>query len=313
MNRFAHFLVGPTASGKSSVVHYIAEREEQLIVSADSMNLYRGMDIGTAKPTAADRKIVDYVGVDIADPTEKFSVAAYLNSVKPAFESEREIIVSGGTGLYVKCLTEGFDDVPPENTVLRTELEKLSFHALESRAKKDAAELFNQLTEDDQQNPRRLIRILEKQCGASAASPTGRRGLRPSNSWNSKPKPRLVGLHVERDVLHRRIEQRVEEMYAAGLLDEARGLIELNLSPTALQAIGYAEAFAVLKNEMTLEQAKERTVIRTRQLAKRQMTWFRNQLNVEWIDTAEFQSVEKLAIAVSEAWKKVGATPILLN
>ena len=111
-------------------------------------------------------------------------------------------------------------------------------------------------------------------------------------------------------MLHKRIEQRVEEMYATGLLEEARALIGLDLSQTALQAIGYAEAFAVLRNETTLEEAKEKTVIRTRQLAKRQMTWFRNQLNVEWIDTAGFETLEKLAEAVSNAWEKHGPTPV---
>ena len=102
-------------------------------------------------------------------------------------------------------------------------------------------------------------------------------------------------------------------MYAAGLLDEARELIDLDLSPTALQAIGYAEAFAVLRNEMTLDEAKEKTIIRTRQLAKRQMTWFRNQLHVQWIDTAKFPSREKLAEAVKCEWQKLGATPIVSN
>ncbi|MEI6892657.1 MAG: tRNA (adenosine(37)-N6)-dimethylallyltransferase MiaA [Pontiella sp.] len=300
MTPSAHFLVGTTASGKSGVAQYLAEREGHLIVSADSMNLYRGMDIGTAKPTPQDRETADYAGFDLADPTEKFNVAAYLNAVRPSFESGREIIVAGGTGLYVKCLTEGFDDVAPENKALRAELEALSFQALEQRAQTNAAERYFKLTEDDQQNPRRLIRILEKEPGVES-------------SWNSNPKPKILGLHVERATLLTRIEMRVEQMYADGLLAEAEALIQLDLSPTALQAIGYAEAFAVLRNKMTLEQAKEKTNIRTRQLAKRQMTWFRNQLNVEWIDTAEFSTVEKLAEAVSKAWKKIGPTPIILK
>jgi tRNA dimethylallyltransferase len=297
----AFFLVGPTASGKSAVAHCIAERGGQLIVSADSMNLYRGMDVGTAKPTEAERGKVDYVGFDLADPTDKFSVAAYLDAVRPSFETGREIIVAGGTGLYIKCLTEGFDDVPPDDTELRAELDALDFPTLEKRAKENARELYEQLTEDDRKNPRRLIRILEKSRGA---------GFHACSSWNSKPKPILIGLHVEREVLHKRIEQRVEQMYASGLLDEARGLIELNLSQTALQAIGYAEAFAVLNNEMTMEEAKEKTTIRTRQLAKRQMTWFRNQLSVHWINTAEYPNMEKLAEAVSSEWEKLGPAPI---
>ncbi|WP_372796567.1 tRNA (adenosine(37)-N6)-dimethylallyltransferase MiaA [Pontiella sp.] len=297
MNAF--FIIGPTASGKSAVAQHIAEREGQLIVSADSMNIYRGMDIGTAKPTPADRKNANYAGFDLAEPTEKFSVAAYLDAVRPSFESGREIIVAGGTGLYVKCLTEGFDEVPPADSRLRNELEALDFQALETRAKTEAAALYETLTEDDRQNPRRLIRILEK-------------GGLANTKWNSRPKPRLVGLHVERAVLLERIEKRVDQMYAAGLLDEAEALSRLELSETAMQAIGYAEAFAVLHREMTLEEAKERTVIRTRQLAKRQMTWFRNQLNVEWIDTAGFQSLEKLAEAVSNAWKETGSTPVVI-
>ena len=121
----AWILVGPTASGKSAVAQYIAERHGQLIVSADAMNLYRGMDIGTAKPSVDERAVIDYAGIDIADPTDKFSVAAYLEAVRPAFKSGREIIVTGGTGLYVKCLTDGFDDVPPENEALRSDIPTL--------------------------------------------------------------------------------------------------------------------------------------------------------------------------------------------
>ena len=306
----AWFLVGPTASGKSAVAQYIAEREGRLIVSADSMNVYRGMDIGTAKPTADERRRVAYAGIDLADPSDKFSVAAYLEAVRPAFGSDREAIVVGGTGLYIKCLTEGFDDVPPEDSAFRAGLETLDFESLEKQAKQDAPELYNQLTEDDRRNPRRLVRILEKEAGESATPPTGRRGLRPSKSWNSGPIPTIVGLHVERDELHQRIEQRVEQMYASGLLEEARVLMGLQLSSTALQAIGYAEAFAVLKNEMTVKEAKEKTVIRTRQLAKRQMTWFRNQLKIEWVNVADYADIDALAAAVCCEWKKTGPAPV---
>lgn len=310
----AFFLVGATASGKSAVVQYIAEREGQVIVSADSMNLYRGMDIGTAKPSAAERATVDYAGIDLAEPTEKFSVAAYLDAVRPAFESGREIIVAGGTGLYVKCLTEGFDDVPPENEQLRAELEALDFHELEKRALEDAAGLYNQLTEDDRQNPRRLIRILEKFYGGIPSAASGDSGVAgPSiRSWNSNPKPALVGLRVEREVLLPRIEKRVEQMYADGLLEEAKELMGLELSPTALQAIGYAEAFAVLRNEMTLDEAMGKTIIRTRQLAKRQMTWFRNQLNVEWVDFPDGTSIERVSEEVLALWKRLGKTAVVI-
>ncbi|HEY5653974.1 MAG TPA: isopentenyl transferase family protein, partial [Pontiella sp.] len=187
----AYFLVGTTASGKSSVAQYIAERSGQLIVSADSMNLYRGMDIGTAKPTPQEREKVDYSGVDLADPTEKFSVASYIKAVRPAFESERDVIVAGGTGLYIKCLTEGFDEVSPEDGTLRAELEALDFETLKKRAKEEAAVLYATLTEDDQQNPRRLIRILERRYGGGLLlnSTAGEGDASLSRSWNRGFKP----------------------------------------------------------------------------------------------------------------------------
>jgi len=291
----AYFLVGPTASGKSRLAHFIAKTQGLGVVSADSMNLYRGMDIGTAKPSATERTEVEYAGIDLVEPTEKFSVAAYLQAVRPALTTPPKKIIAGGTGLYVKCLTEGFSEVPPENPALRTELEQLDLPALQTRAQKEAPALYEKLTPDDQQNPRRLIRILEKRAPVS-------------KSWGTQPRPKLLGLRVERETLHRRIEQRVDAMYASGLLEEARALHARELSPTALQAIGYAEAFAVLENRMSLEAAKERTVIRTRQLAKRQMTWFRNQLNVEWLDPESFSSIETLAEAALDRWQKIGST-----
>ena len=303
MEKSAYFLVGPTASGKSALAHKLAQKKGWGVVSADSMNLYRGMDIGTAKPSASERVEIPYAGIDLVDPTEKFSVAAWLKAVAPAWAKGKTQIVAGGTGLYIKCLTEGLDQVPPENPALRAELEGLSFSALEQRAQQDATELYNSLPEDDKKNPRRLIRILEKMAAGQLAR----------NTWNTQPKPRLVGLRVERETLHRRIAQRVEQMYAKGLLEEAALLIKQPLSSTALQAIGYAEAFAVLREETSVEKAKERTIIRTRQLAKRQMTWMRNQLNVEWVDTEKFASTEELTEAVLSLWEQLGPVPVRID
>lgn len=300
----AFFLVGPTASGKSSIAHYLAEEHACAVVSADSMNLYKGMDIGTAKPLKKERKIVTYFGIDLVDPSEKFSVARYLEAVKPAFKSSSIPIVCGGTGLYVKCLTQGFASVPPEDCALRSKLEDLSLDELQKKVNACCPRVFSELTVDDKQNPRRLIRVLEK---VSAG-----RDFSKQTTWKENPKPLLVGLHVERKVLHQRIAARVERMYLEGLLDEAENLLKLNLSSTALQAIGYAEAFRVLQNKCTLDEAKERTIIRTRQLAKRQMTWFRNQLRVEWIDTAQYSTQHALAEAITQAWKKCGPTPVMI-
>ncbi|MBC8207202.1 MAG: tRNA (adenosine(37)-N6)-dimethylallyltransferase MiaA [Kiritimatiellales bacterium] len=293
----AFVLVGPTASGKSSIAQLLAEQTGAPVVSADSMNIYRGMDIGTAKPSPAERGAVEYHGIDLADPTEPFSVGDWLNAVKPALDGQTSI-VAGGTGLYVKCLLAGLDELPAADEALRARAEKMSLAELQAEARAAAPEAYDSLA--DNENPRRLVRLLEH-------------GGLPQKE--KVELPTVVGLHVERDVLHKRIATRVDKMYANGLIEEARGLSGLQLSVTAEKAIGYAEAFAVLRGGMTEAQAKERTIIRTRQLAKRQMTWFRTQLNVEWVDTAKFSSsakatadrpnLEKIAAEVSNVWKPV--------
>ena len=297
-NPSAFILVGPTASGKSSVAQLLAEQTGAPMVSADSMNIYRGMDIGTAKPSVEERGAVHYSGIDLADPTESFSVGDWLNAVKPVFSQflknktgggSASPIVVGGTGLYVKCLLQGLDQQPAADEALRARATTLPLAELQAEARAAAPEAYAVLA--DNENPRRLIRLIEQ-------------GDRVTRNW-TKELPAVMGLHVEREVLLKRIAARVEQMYANGLIDEARGLVDLDLSVTAQKAIGYAEAFAVLRNEMTKAQAKERTVIRTRQLAKRQMTWFRTQLNVEWVHTAEYSTLGKLAEKVSTMWKKV--------
>jgi len=289
----AFVLVGPTASGKSAVAQHIAEQTGATIVSADSMNIYRGMDIGTAKPSPEERSRVKTWGIDLAEPTESFSVGDWLSAVKPAFQASETAIVVGGTGLYVKCLLQGLDDLPTADEALRERTEKMPLAELQAEARRASPEAYEALA--DKENPRRLVRILE--------------GKKSSDSWKSEM-PTVIGLHVERDVLNRRIAERVEKMYAGGLLEEARGLLDLQLSSTAQHAIGYAEAFAVLRGEMTEAQAKEKTVIRTRQLSKRQMTWFRHQLKVEWIETADFPNLGQLADRVYNTCKEGGPVPL---
>lgn len=285
----AFVLVGPTASGKSAVAQFLAEQTGVSVVSADSMNIYRGMDIGTAKPSATELARVQTWGINLAEPTETFSVGDWLRAVRPAFQTLETPVVAGGTGLYVKCLLQGLDDLPAADEELRERTEKMTLTELQAEVKQAAPEAYEALA--DKENPRRLIRLLEH-------------GGLVSGHWK-KELPAVVGLHVERDVLHMRIVARVEKMYAGGLLEEARGLIGLELSSTAQHAIGYAEAFAVLRGEMTESEAKERTIVRTRQLAKRQMTWFRHQLNVEWIPAGEFPTIGKLAEKISSVWNKV--------
>lgn len=289
----AFVLVGPTASGKSAVAQLLAERTGTSIVSADSMNIYRGMDIGTAKPSPEERARVKTFGIDLAEPAEPFSVGDWLRSVRPAFQGSTPPLVAGGTGLYVKCLLQGLDDLPTADEALRERTEKMTLAELQAEARRAAPDAYAALA--DKENPRRLIRLLE--------------GKKSVASWKTEI-PTVVGLHVERDELHRRISERVQKMYARGLLEEARKLMDLRLSSTAQHAIGYAEAFAVLRGEMTEAEAKEKTIVRTRQLSKRQMTWFRHQLKVEWIETGRFAGAGELADAVYNVWKASGPVPL---
>jgi len=291
----AFVLVGPTASGKSAVAHLLAEQTGAAIVSADSMNIYRGMNIGTAKPSSEERTAIQYFGIDLAEPAEPFSVGDWLGAVKPAFGGQTPI-VAGGTGLYIKCLLQGLDDLTAADETLRARAEKMTLAELQVEARVAAPEAYETLA--DKENPRRLVRLIEH-------------GGIPER-WK-EALPTVVGLHVERDVLHKRIAARVEKMYAGGLLEEARGLVNLDLSSTAQHAIGYAEAFAALRGECSEAEAKERTVIRTRQLAKRQMTWFRHQLNVEWVHTGDFADIGSLAERVSNVWELYGASPLRLD
>jgi tRNA dimethylallyltransferase len=304
----AFFLVGPTAAGKSAVAQHLAETGGLDIISADSMMVYRGLDIGTAKPSPADRAKVRYWCMDVVRPGDRFSVGDFRRLAEAALSDiaahGRRVIVVGGTGLFIKSLTDGLRPLPASNPercaywerVLAAEGPDRLLQIL--RAKSPA--LLDSLR--DPRNPRRLIRALE----------LAERGVTRSDvSWR-RPSPRVIGLALPMDVLTTRIRSRVVEMYRRGLLDEARRLMQegLQTSPTALQAIGYAEAIACLRGECSREDAMERTILRTRQLAKRQFTWFRHQANVKWVEVAADTPVTEAAARVKELWNACGPTPI---
>lgn len=282
-------LAGATATGKSAVAQLLAERIGGVILSADAMLVYRSLDIGTAKPSRAERGNVPYFGIDCVTPAEDFSAAMWLNEAERASASSAPCIVAGGTGLYFSALLRGLDPSPPSNPVLRATLEALPLEALQARLAATGRTIA------DPSNPRRLVRALEI-LESGGELPGG---------WQEKVKPALIALTWDRAVLHQRIARRVEEMYAAGLLEEAERARTLypQWSRTAAQAIGYAEAFAVLDGTMSLAEAKERTVIRTRQLARRQEVYLRGQFEVTWIRGESGDTVESLAEKVAQEWQ----------
>ncbi len=309
----AFFLVGPTATGKSAVVQTLAETAGCEILSADSMLVYRGMDIGTAKPTRAERARVRYWGIDLVDPGERFNVAQYLEvareAARQAREAERPLIVTGGTGLYIKALVQGLDPLPDTDPASREHWQSVMWAggvvALQDALRSRAPAWFEQLS--DPANSRRLMRALEL-LDAGLTEPPGTWG--PARSL-----PVLAGLTAARDVLAERIERRGQAMYGAGFLDEVRALFQSRGFPggtTAAQAVGYTEAWECINGRISAEKARELTVIRTRQLAKRQMTWFRRQCRVQWIDIGSSPDLSAIAQRVRDLWAATGATPLAI-
>ncbi len=308
----AFFLVGCTAAGKTAVAHTIAHETGAWVLSADSMLVYRGMDVGTAKPTAAEREGVILLGVDLADPDEPFSAGRWLKearaAVREADAAGTDLIVAGGTGLYVSALLRGID-APAATAARRAELEELlAREGPENLAAHAEALSPGSTATIDAKNPRRLVRLVEILEGA--ASPAPRASARA-------PAPQgfvLVGLDFPPEELNTRIERRARAMFEGGLLDEVRALCERFPGfekSTAGAGIGYAEALAALRGEISVDEAVARTALRTRRLAKKQRTWWRHQARVEWVrGPADEDDVARAAREVQVLWRKHGKAPL---
>lgn len=306
----AWFLVGPTASGKSAVAQYLAEQSACDILSADAMLVYIGMDVGTAKPTAAERARVHYYGLDLVEPREAFSAGAYrlaaLQGVEEAAMRSRPLIVVGGTGLYIKSLTDGLAPSSSGQKAVREEAERRmaaeGIGALQAWLSQVDSARYAALA--DPKNPRRLIRALEMALAGETPLP---------GTWRAAvDSPLILGLKWSLPQLYDRIQIRVQAMFAGGLLAEVERLLQAGFeqSPTASHAIGYAEAVAYLHAQCSLAEAMAKTAVRTRQLAKRQMTWFRHQCNVEWLEVDVAMTTADIAAAVRAYWQTHGPTPV---
>lgn len=302
----AFVLAGPTASGKTGLAHGLALRLGARILSADSMHVYRHLNIGTAKPSRDELAAFRYAGVDLVDPDSACSAGDYLRSAGDAVRDDPAAtwLVVGGTGLYIKCLTQGLDPAPGADAGARAEADAVfaegGLPALQALARKLAPEAAG--TMRDPENPRRLIRLIER---------ARQGGIEESRAWNGAP-PRIVALSVGRDELGRRIETRIRGMIDAGLLEEARALREHwpRLSPPAAQAIGYREAWDVLDGACSAPDAAGRIAARTRQLAKRQMTWFRHQASVDWVDAGGDRHPDAVCDEILRYWETHGPAPL---
>ena len=295
-------VVGPTASGKSSVAMAIAEAEGDVeLVSVDAMQVYRGMDIGTAKPSADDRSRVTHHLIDLVDPSDQFAVAEFQRAYRPVIadigdRGTRALLV-GGTGLYHRAVIDDLE-LPGEWPDIRARL-------LAECIDEGAATLHARLAALDPvaaarmqpTNARRIVRALEVCEGSGCRFSSFGPGL---DAYPPSGVPQ-IGLRWDRVRLAARIEQRVHEMMAAGLLDEVRRLVEQpGLSRTAAQALGYRELIAHLEGECSFDAAVEQTVTRTRQFAVRQLRWFGRDPRVRWVDV-EHDPVAEAAPLVREA------------
>jgi tRNA dimethylallyltransferase len=275
-------LCGPTASGKTEVALLLAERLGGEVISVDSMQVYRGMDIGTAKVSVAERGRVPHHLIDIRDISEPFSVAEFVRLAGAAVGEiqarGRLPVLCGGTGLYFKALLEGIGEAPAGNPDLRRELELLGMAQLLEELAAQDPKTYARI---DRQNPRRVIRAVE------VLRLTGRPLSEQKASW-SRSNPAgvpLFGLAPPAGELRQRIERRVERMFRAGLVSETEELLKRGLAqnPVALQALGYRQVSEFLQGARSLPETIELVKIRTRQFAKRQLTWFRRQLAVSWV------------------------------
>ena len=278
-------LVGPTASGKSALAHAWAVAGGDVeIVTVDSMQVYRGMDIGTAKPTAVQQAEVRHHLLDVADPSEDFSLPRHLSAARAALADiaarGRRALLVGGTGLYVQALVDGLE-VPGLFPAARAEVEAeddtVALHARLAVLDPVAARRM------EPTNRRRVVRALEVTLGSGRPFSSFGPGL------DAYPPSavRQVGLRVAADVLDRRIEERVDAMVAAGLVAEVAALAAAprGLSRTARQALGYREVLAHLDGACSLDEAVALTVTRTRRLARRQLRWFRRDPRIRWVDS----------------------------
>jgi tRNA dimethylallyltransferase len=281
--RFTHlpsraiFIAGPTAVGKSEVALHLAEQFGGEIISVDSMQVYRGLDLGTAKPGAAERARVPHHLIDVVDLTEPFDAARFLTLARQAAVEiaarGRLPIFCGGTGLYFKALQDGLGEAPPADAGLRAELEAAPLAELLAELAQRDPESFATI---DRQNPRRVMRAIE------VIRLTGKKFSQQRAAWGSSPNtappvPHFFCLTRPAADLHNRINERVDRMFAAGLVAETRRLLAAGLAqnPTAMQALGYRQVVEHLRGERGLAETVELVKIRTRQFAKRQLTWFR--------------------------------------
>jgi len=283
-------LIGPTAVGKTEISHRLTERIPFEIVSCDSMQVYRGMDIGTGKPSPDEKERYHYHMIDIVSPHHRYSAGEYVRDASRAIENiaqrEKIPLVVGGTGMYLDSLLYGISSMPEANLSLRRELmeevKREGISSFHERLEKVDPESARRIHPDD---VRRIVRALEVYylTGKPISEIQREEGRVPR--YNHL----IVGIYRARNELYERINARVEKMFEEGLVKEVAGLLERGCGADlpALQALGYKEVMEFLNDVYDLEEAKRRIKKNTRNFAKRQMTYFRKNKEIRWFKLDE--------------------------
>jgi tRNA dimethylallyltransferase len=279
-------VLGPTGSGKSALAQHLALAVGGEIVNCDSLQVYRGFDIGTAKVPAAERQGVPYHVIDVIDPGQLFTAGDYARSAEAVLREiagrGRVPVIAGGTGFYLRALLDGLFPGPVRDEVLRARLERRetsragSLHRILKRLDRTAAERIH--PNDKNKTMRALeVRLIEGRSMSSLFE----RGRSPLEGF----RPIKLGLDPPRELLHERLNARSQAMFELGLVDEVRRLLAAGVSRAAkpFESLGYKQALQLIDGALTREQAVESTQLETRRYAKRQITWFRKEHGVHWL------------------------------
>lgn len=291
-------ILGPTGVGKTKVSLEVADKLHGEIICADSRQIYRFMDIGTAKPEPEERRRIVHHLIDIVDPDEKFTVADFAREAKKIITDlmarKKQPVVVGGTGLYMRALTKGFFKGPGADTRVREKLKKQA-------KEKGKAFLHKKLGEIDPKaankiHPNNLIRVIRAlEVYELTGVPISQ--LQKNGDYQKKEFDFVkIGLNVKREKLYENIEKRVDQMINQGLLKEVRKLKELGYSEdlAPLKTLGYKELFSYLKGDLCLPEAVDMIKKNTRNYAKRQLTWFKKEEDIAWFDAETREMISRI-------------------
>jgi tRNA dimethylallyltransferase len=303
-------IAGPTGVGKTAVAVALARRLPLEVISADSRQVYRSMDTATGKPTAAERQAVLHHLIDVVDPDEIYHAARFRVEAEAAIGAVRRRgrlpVIVGGTGLYIRSLLRGLDPAPPADPEFRRELAGVAAsqgrEALHARLAAAEPALARRLHPNDQV---RVMRALERLRAGSAVGEAQVRWRAPEVPWRVT----YIGLTLERRALAARLAARAGAMVAAGLLDEVRGLLRRGYAPAlpAMHGIGYRQFVEVAQGRLPPGTALALMQRDTVRYARRQLTWFTREPDVEWIDVEAAGGVEAVAAAIEERTRQAGA------